>query len=237
MRWPAAPASARSPARSIRASFSSRSSFSSERSGRARSCRGWNCSTIRSHRRTLMNSKHFIRSVAGLIVTTTIGAGLPATAIAQQPAAGGQRAGGPPNPPLIMTTTAFQDGGVIPDKYTQAAGPSAVSPALNWSQVPAGTQSFVLLMHDPEPVLNKGSKMDITHWLIWNIPGTATGLPESVAAGELPDGSRQVSLRANAYMGPGAPAGPYHHYTFELYALDIKLDVPAGQPSGAAATP
>ena len=135
-----------------------------------------------------------------------------------------------------MTTTAWEDGGVIPDKYTQAAGPSAVSPALNWSQVPAGTQSFVLLMHDPEPVLNKGSKMDITHWLIWNIPGTATGLPESVAAGELPDGSRQVSLRANAYMGPGAPAGPYHHYTFELYALDIKLDVPAGQPSGAAAT-
>ena len=43
--------------------------------------------------------------------------------------------------------------------------------------------------------------------------------------GELPDGSRQVSLRANAYMGPGAPAGPYHHYTFELYALDTKLSL------------
>ena len=97
-------------------------------------------------------------------------------------------------------------------------------------------QSFVLLVHDPEPILNKGSKMDITHWLIWNIPGTSTGLPEGVMAGELPDGSRQVSLRGNGYMGPGAPAGPYHHYTFELYALDAKLDVPQGTPQQAADT-
>ena len=158
---------------------------------------------------------------------------------AQPPApAGGQRGAGgrgPATPPLLMTTTAWEDGGVIPDKYTQASA-SPVSPALAWSQVPAGTQSFVLLMHDPEPVLNKGSKMDITHWLIWNIPGTSTGLAEGVAQGELPDGSRQVSLRSNAYMGPGAPAGPYHHYTFELYALDTKLDVPQGTPQEAAAT-
>jgi Raf kinase inhibitor-like YbhB/YbcL family protein len=160
------------------------------------------------------------------------------TAQSGQPPAGGQRAGGgrgPATPPLIMTTTAWEDGGVIPEKYTMAAA-SPVSPALSWSQVPSGTQSFVLLMHDPEPVLNKGSKMDITHWLIWNIPGTSTGLPEGVAQGELPDGSRQVSLRANAYMGPGAPPGPYHHYTFELYALDTKLDVPQGTPQEAAAT-
>ena len=148
----------------------------------------------------------------------------------------GRPGGGNRPPPLLMTTTAFEDGGVIPDKYTQAAGPTAPSPALNWSQVPEGTQSFVLLMHDPEPVLAKGSKMDITHWLIWNIPATSTGLAEGVAAGELPDGSRQVSLRSNAYMGPGAPPGPYHHYTFELYALDTKLDVPQGEPQQASET-
>jgi len=157
-------------------------------------------------------------------------------------AAGGQgRAGGgggrgPQTPPLIMTSSAWEDGGVIPDKYTQAAGPTAPSPELKWTQVPPGTQSFALLMHDPEPVLNKGSKMDITHWLIWNIPPTATGLQEAVAQGELPDGSRQVSLRGNGYMGPGAPAGPYHHYTFELYALDTKLEVPQGTPQQAADT-
>ena len=150
--------------------------------------------------------------------------------------AGGGGGRGPQTPPLIMTTSAWEDGGVIPDKYTQAAGPMAVSPELKWTQVPPGTQSFALLMHDPEPVLNKGSKMDITHWLIWNIPATSTGLQEAVAQGELPDGSRQVSLRGNGYMGPGAPAGPYHHYTFELYALDTKLDVPQGTPQQAADT-
>jgi Raf kinase inhibitor-like YbhB/YbcL family protein len=159
--------------------------------------------------------------------------GAPAGAGAGQGRGGGR---GPQTPPLIMTSTAWEDGGVIPDKYTQAAGATSPSPELKWSQVPMGTQSFVLLMHDPEPVLNKGSKMDITHWLVWNIPGTSTGLPEGVAQGELPDGTRQVSLRSNGYMGPGAPAGPYHHYTFELYALDTKLDIAQPQPAQAADT-
>ena len=151
-------------------------------------------------------------------------------------AAGGGRGGrGPATPPLIMTSTAWEDGGVIPDKYTQAAGATAPSPELKFSQVPMGTQSFVLLMHDPEPVLNKGSKMDITHWLVWNIPGTSTGLPENMPQGELPDGTRQVSLRSNGYMGPGAGPGPYHHYTFELYALDTKLDIPVPAQTNQAA--
>ena len=161
-------------------------------------------------------------------------------AMAQERQGGQGRGGGggrgPQTPPLIMTTTAWEDGGVIPDKYTQKAGAAAPSPELKWSQVPMGTQSFVLLMHDPEPVLGRGAKMDVTHWLIWNIPGTSTGLSEGVGQGELPDGSRQVSLRGNGYMGPGAPAGPYHHYTFELYALDTKLDVPQGTPQQAADT-
>src|SRR5262245_3522342 len=83
---------------------------------------------------------------------------------------GGGGGRGPAVPPLIMTTTAWEDGGVIPDKYSQKT-PMAPSPELKWTQVPPGTQSFVLLVHDPEPVLNRGAKMDITHWLIWNIPG------------------------------------------------------------------
>jgi len=186
-------------------------------------------------RRDRIHTGHL--ATAALVVATAMST---LAQTAQQPPPPGQRGAGggrgPATPPLLMTTTAWEDGGVIPDKFTQAAGPSAVSPALSWSQVPPGTQSFVLLMHDPEPVLNKGSKMDITHWLIWNIPGTSTGLAEGVAQGELPDGSRQVSLRANAYMGPGAPPGPYHHYTFELYALDTKLEVPQGTPQEAAAT-
>ena len=183
-----------------------------------------------------------MRSITRFFVVVALSAIGLAPLIAQATPGGGARGGqapgarGPQAPPLLMTTTAFEDGGVIPDKYTQAAGAMAVSPELKWSQVPIGTQSFVLLLHDPEPVLNKGSKMDVTHWLIWNIPATATGLQEGVAQGQLADGSRQVSLRANGYMGPGAPAGPYHHYTFELYALDVKLDNAQGTPQEAAAT-
>ena len=95
-------------------------------------------------------------------------------------------------PGWLMTSTAWEDGGGIPDKYTQAGGPTSPNPALSWSQVPMGTQSFVLLLHDPEPVLAKGSTMDITHWLIWNIPGSSTGLPEGDGrhGDDLPDGSR-----------------------------------------------
>src|SRR5262245_10839544 len=110
-----------------------------------------------------------VMRAAGRLAVAVVAATSLATASAQTQPPGGQRAGGgrgPATPPLLMTTTAWEDGGVIPDKYTQVAGPSAVSPALSWSQAPPGTQSFVLLMHDPEPVLNKGSKMDITHWLI-----------------------------------------------------------------------
>jgi Raf kinase inhibitor-like YbhB/YbcL family protein len=172
-----------------------------------------------------------------VIVPGILAALIVATAFAQQREGGGARGGAPARvPPLLMTSTAWEDGGVIPDKYTQKAGPMAVNPELKWSQIPMGTQSFVLLLHDPEPVVNKGSKMDITHWLMWNIPATSTGVPEGVQPGELQDGSRQVSLRANGYMGPGAPAGPYHHYTFELYALDTKIEVPLGTPQQAVDT-
>ena len=89
--------------------------------------------------------------------------------------------------------------------------------------------SFTLLMHDPEPSINKTTE-DVTHWMLFNIPGTATGLPGGVPAGNLPDGTIQIKGRggANAYMGPGNPAiNPYHHYTFELFALDTKLALDA----------
>jgi Raf kinase inhibitor-like YbhB/YbcL family protein len=136
------------------------------------------------------------------------------------------RAGGPaPAPPMTLTSPAFPDGDPIPAKYTQAG--EQVSPELRWANVPAGTVSFVLHMHDPDVARNKTTD-DQVHWLVWNIPGASTGLPENVQKGnELPDGSRQTSATAHGvYRGPGAPAtGPQHHYTFEIYALDTKLDV------------
>jgi Raf kinase inhibitor-like YbhB/YbcL family protein len=156
-------------------------------------------------------------------------AALPMVLMAQTPTAEGQKPaqGGQPRPALTLTTTAFPDGGQIPVKYTQAG--EQVSPALAWSNVPPGTQSFVLNMRDPDVARNKGTD-DQVHWVVWNIPGTATGLPEGVAKGErLPDGSQQISASGPVYRGPGAPAsGPMHHYTFELFALDTKLDVASG---------
>jgi Raf kinase inhibitor-like YbhB/YbcL family protein len=145
---------------------------------------------------------------------------------AQDPAAGrgGQRAGGPAGPAMTLTTPAFPDGGQIPAKYTQAG--DQTSPALTWTNAPASTASFVLHMHDLEVARNKTTD-DQVHWLVWNIPPTATGLPEGVPQGaELKDGSRQTSASGPMYRGPGAPAtGPMHHYTFEIYALDTRLDV------------
>ncbi len=155
--------------------------------------------------------------VVGIFVTFAVGVA------AQAPAAGGQQQ----RPAMTLTTTAFPDGGVIPPKYTQAG--EQVSPALTWSNVPPETVSFVLHMRDPD-VARMRTTEDQVHWLVWNIPGTSRGLPEGVAKGaELPDGSRQISASGPVYRGPGAPAsGPMHHYTFEIYALDTKLDVQPG---------
>jgi Raf kinase inhibitor-like YbhB/YbcL family protein len=167
-----------------------------------------------------------IRSWAGAMM---IPVAFPIFLAAQATPGGGQPAAPaqPPRPPLILTTTAFPDGGPIPVKYSQAG--EQVSPALAWSNVPEGTQSFVLHMRDPDVARNKTTE-DQVHWLVWNLPGTLKGLPEGVPKGpQLPDGSQQISASGPVYRGPGAPAtGPMHHYTFELYALDTKLDVQPG---------
>jgi Raf kinase inhibitor-like YbhB/YbcL family protein len=138
------------------------------------------------------------------------------------PAPAGQRP-----TPMILTTTAWPDGGVIPPKYTQAG--EQVSPELKWTNVPAGTQSFVVNMLDPDVSIMRGTETQPL-WIVWNIPGTATGLPEGMKSGaDLFDGSHQISATGPQYRGPGAGAnGPMHHYTFEVYALDVpKLDVTA----------
>jgi Raf kinase inhibitor-like YbhB/YbcL family protein len=87
-----------------------------------------------------------------------------------------------------------------------------------------------LIAHDPDAAPDK-KIVDVLHWMAFNIPGTATGLPEAVPANAtLADGTIQAKNRRGAigYLGPGAPAvGPYHHYTFELFALDTKLSLTA----------
>ena len=134
--------------------------------------------------------------------------------------------GAPKGPGMGLTSPDFQDGGIIPDKFTQAV-PMPVSPRLEWTNVPEGTQSFVLIMHDPDNALNKGTD-DVLHWIMFNIPGTARSLAGGLPSdAKLPDGTIQAKgIRNVGYMGPGnAAINPYHHYTLELYALDDKLSL------------
>jgi len=127
---------------------------------------------------------------------------------------------------MTLTSSAFQDGAQMPAKYTQAGGES--SPPLTWTNVPEGTTSFVLIVHDPDAAIGNGTD-DTLHWLVWNIPAATRSLVERVPHGpDLADGARQISATGPFYRGPGAPAdGPAHHYTFELYALDTTVDLPA----------
>lgn len=133
---------------------------------------------------------------------------------------------------MTLATNAFADGTIIPVKYSQAAPGAApgegTSPALSWGNIPAGTKSLLLHMHDLDFVRNKTTD-DQVHWLVWNIPANSTGLPEGLPRGaKLPDGSYQISVTGPVYRGPGAAAnGPLHHYMFEILALDIILDFPA----------
>ena len=87
-------------------------------------------------------------------------------------------------------------------------------------------------MRDLDVARNKGTE-DQAHWVVWNIPAATTSLPEGVAKGsQRPDGSYQISATGPVYRGPGAPAtGPQHHYMFEIYAIDTKIDV---QPAADA---
>jgi Raf kinase inhibitor-like YbhB/YbcL family protein len=145
-----------------------------------------------------------------------------------QPPQGAQRGGGRGRGAVqVMTLTAiWPDGGSIPVRFTQAGGED--SPPLEWSDVPEGVVSYVLIVHDVDAAIGNGTD-DVLHWMVWNIPGSLNKLPGSIPQGaQLACGARQISATGPMYRGPGAPAsGPPHHYVFELFALDAMLDVPA----------
>ena len=149
---------------------------------------------------------------------------------AQDKGKGGKKGGFQLPPMLHMTIEGFSDGGMIPAKFTCAAGQNSPSPAISWTGAPANTQSFVLILHDPDPVLGGSAVNDVLHWAIFDIPGDAKGLPEGVKNGDQADGSKNITNMGNSpgYMGPCAPPGHGdHHYTFELFALNAKLGLPA----------
>lgn len=134
---------------------------------------------------------------------------------------------------MTLTSNAFTDGARIPDKFAQAG--HDVSPSLSWSGAPDSTASFVLIVHDLDAAIGNGTD-DMLHWMVWNIPGGTHAVAEGIPAGaQLADGTRQISGTGPYYRGPAAPAsGPPHHYAFELYALDVTLDIPAVGAAPAA---
>jgi hypothetical protein len=121
-----------------------------------------------------------------------------------------------------LTSTAFVHGDTIPKKYS--CDGEDVSPPLQWSDPPPGTQSFALIVDDPD------ARGTWDHWLIFNLPAGTLILPEAVPTeGDLPDGSKQGhnSWQKLGYGGPCPPRGP-HRYYFKLYALDTVIDLTAG---------
>jgi Raf kinase inhibitor-like YbhB/YbcL family protein len=143
--------------------------------------------------------------------------------------AAAQQPQGPPPSKFMVMSSAFADGAKIPTQYS-CADPKATSPELRWINPPAGTVSFALIMHDPDGAPQRSS-IDVTHWLIWNIPASSTSLSANIKPDSSPDGIIQGKnvRNVNGYRGPCPPPGAAsHHYTFELYALDIKIDLPAG---------
>ena len=143
--------------------------------------------------------------------------------------AAAQQGQAPPPSKFKLMSSAFSDGGQIPANIS-CADPNAASPALSWSNPPAGATSFALVMHDTDAAPQKGT-MDVTHWILWNIPASSTSVTANIKVDASPEGIAQgKNVRGvNGYQPPCPPPGATpHHYVFELYALDTKVDLPAG---------
>ncbi len=124
---------------------------------------------------------------------------------------------------LSVSSPAFSSGESIPARYTCEG--ENISPALNWGEAPPDTQSFVLIVDDPD-----APGGTFTHWVLFNVPVAIQALPEAVSAQEgLPQESLQIEndFGDSDYSGPCPPPGKPHHYRFTVYALERRLELPA----------
>jgi Raf kinase inhibitor-like YbhB/YbcL family protein len=167
------------------------------------------------------NGKQSMAMAAFLLI---LGLGLAACKTAARPQT-------PPPSKFKLMSSAYTEGGTIPTQYS-CADPNATTPNLQWSNPPADTVSFAVIMHDTDAAPAKGT-MDVTHWIFWNVPASSTSLSGNVKPDASPDGIVQGKnvRNVNGYQPPcPPPGGAPHHYIFEIYALDTKLSLPAGSP-------
>ena len=130
---------------------------------------------------------------------------------------------------LTISSPSFTNGGPIPRKFTCDA--ADVSPQLSWTDPPAGTKSFALLVDDPDAPVGNWN-----HWAMWNLPVTLRSLPEGVSkTARLPNNGGEKGMNdfhKVGYNGPCPPAGKPHRYYFKLFALDttVHLKSEDGKP-------
>jgi Raf kinase inhibitor-like YbhB/YbcL family protein len=123
---------------------------------------------------------------------------------------------------FTLTSAAFADGGAIDPEYTCDGADR--SPPLAWNGAPASTESFVLIVDDPDAPDPAAPKMTWVHWILYNLPPSATELPAGVVDADLPSSTKQGlnDWGRTGYGGPCPPIGR-HRYFHKLYALDMKL--------------
>jgi Raf kinase inhibitor-like YbhB/YbcL family protein len=124
---------------------------------------------------------------------------------------------------IKITSSAFEEGGLIPSKYT--CDGADISPPLQWESVPEGTKSIALISDDPDAPMGTW-----VHWVLFNLPADTTELAENIPPDKtLPNGARQgiTDFRRIGYGGPCPPSGT-HRYFFKIYALDAELNLAAG---------
>jgi Raf kinase inhibitor-like YbhB/YbcL family protein len=125
---------------------------------------------------------------------------------------------------MELTSSAFKNGQPIPNQYTCEG--NNISPPLTWNGAPGNTETFALIVDDPD-----APKGVWTHWMVFNLPADASGLPEAAAkSGPLPGNAKEGLNDFNHpnYDGPCPPAGKEHRYFFKIYALDTALGLPSG---------
>jgi len=172
-----------------------------------------------------MRSRLFSSTLA-----VAVAVALSATLAAQDRGGGGGGRGGGRGPamvPMLLESDAYADGAIVPAKYSNAGG--STMPAFKITNIPMGTVSFAVIFHDIEPVVGNPPG-DVLHAMFWNVPAASAGWSEGPQDGsKMPAGTVMGNNITGKpiYKGPGAPAGPrYHHYIFEVYALNANLDIP-----------